>query len=208
MPRQNRVTPFGELIATPARGTFMGNRGCLHDAHGHIVRSSARPAWIICALEFKGRHRQVMAPGKYTELFFLDEATALAAGHRPCATCRREDYRHFLGLWLEVNAARLGTLPAGIAGVDKVLGRERGEPGRGRNTWRSSLARLPTGAFVVEDEGSAAMVVDGRLATWSPSGYGPLHSGRDGYEYDVLTPPSTCAALAAGYRPATAPVRG
>src|SRR3954468_18219668 len=92
LPRQNRVTPFGDIVANPARGTLMGNRGCLHDASGRIVRPFRLTNWIYCLLEFKGRHRQVMSPGRYTELFFLDEATALAAGHRPCAECQRGRY--------------------------------------------------------------------------------------------------------------------
>jgi len=97
MPLQNRVTPLGELIADPARGLVYGNRGCLHDDRGEIRRRYATRRWIACRLEFKGWHRTaLMQPGKFTELFFLDEATAFAAGHRPCALCRREDYRRFL----------------------------------------------------------------------------------------------------------------
>ena len=91
MTLQNRVTPFGEIVAVAARGTLMGNRGCLHDSERRIVKSSARVAWVTCRLEWQGMQRQIMAPGKYTELFFLDEATALAAGHRPCFECRRQD---------------------------------------------------------------------------------------------------------------------
>src|SRR5262245_5520966 len=99
MPLQNRVTPFGDLIATAARGTLMGNRGCLHDDCRQIRRPFALKRWIACVLDFRGRHRTVMAPGRYTELFFLDEATALAAGHRPCAECRHADYVRFRSLW-------------------------------------------------------------------------------------------------------------
>src|SRR5688500_8008085 len=100
MPRQNRVTPFGELIAAPARGTLMGNRGCLHDGDQRIRRLFVGKRWIHCVLEFKGRRRQVMAPGRYTELFFLDESTALAAGHRPCAECQRDRYLEFRRCWM------------------------------------------------------------------------------------------------------------
>ena len=97
MPLQNRVTPYGDIIAVSARGTLMGNRGRLHDAIGRVVRRqvSSYSAWVTCLLAFKGRRRTVMAPGRYTELFFLDEATALSAGHRPCGECRRADYRRF-----------------------------------------------------------------------------------------------------------------
>ncbi|HEY3229252.1 MAG TPA: hypothetical protein VGJ87_08530, partial [Roseiflexaceae bacterium] len=99
MPYQNRVTPEGALIATTARGTLMGNRGCLHDERKRIVRTYQVRRWIICLLEFKGRWRAIMSPGKYTELFFLDEATALAAGHRPCAECQRERFTMFRAHW-------------------------------------------------------------------------------------------------------------
>ena len=99
MPRQNRVTPFGEIVATPERGTFMGNRGVLHDAEGRIRRAWQLKRWIVCVLEFRGRKRQVMTPGRYTELFFLDEATALAAGHRPCAECRHARFLDFCNAW-------------------------------------------------------------------------------------------------------------
>ena len=97
--RQNRVTPFGDLVATPERGTFMGNRGVLHDAEGRIRRAWQLKRWIVCVLEFRGRKRQVMTPGRYTELFFLDEATALAAGHRPCAECRHARFLDFCNAW-------------------------------------------------------------------------------------------------------------
>jgi hypothetical protein len=95
MPRQNRVTPFGDIIATPDRGTLMGNRGVLHDGEGRIRRMWQVKRWIVCVLEFRSRKRTVMTPGRYTELFFLDEATALAAGHRPCAECRHTCFLAF-----------------------------------------------------------------------------------------------------------------
>src|SRR4051812_10262552 len=103
MPRQNRITPFGEIIVTPERGTFMGNRGVLHDDQGRIRRLWQVKRWLVCLLEFRGRHRTVMTPGSYTELFFLDEATALAAGHRPCAECRHERFLAFCGAWKSGN---------------------------------------------------------------------------------------------------------
>src|SRR5690349_12183499 len=108
VPLQNRVTPLGDLIATPERGLVYGNRGCLHDANGRIKRRWATRRWISCRLEFKGWHRsKLMQPGKFTELFFLDEATAFSAGHRPCALCRREDYNRFLALVDEPGADAL-----------------------------------------------------------------------------------------------------
>jgi hypothetical protein len=131
VPRQNRVTPFGEPIATPHRGTLMGNRGCLHDAHERIRRVCTVTRWIVCVLQFKGRRRPIMRPGHYTELFFLDEVTALAAGHRPCAECQRERYVTFRQHWA---AAR------GIDGrpsaddMDAVLHVERLDEQGGRRT--------------------------------------------------------------------------
>ncbi|HXV59017.1 MAG TPA: hypothetical protein VD704_14230, partial [Gaiellaceae bacterium] len=109
MPLQNRVTPLSELVAHPARGLVYGNRGCLHDAHGRIRRFSATRRWIACRLEFRGWQRgRLLQPGKFTELFFLDDATALAAGHRPCALCRREDYDRLLVVWRELHPGESG----------------------------------------------------------------------------------------------------
>src|SRR5271165_1152863 len=117
MPRQNRVTPFGEIVAVPERGTFMGNRGNLHNAEGHIKRTWQVKRWLVCLLEFKGRKRTVMRPGFYTELFFLDEATALAAGHRPCAECRRERYNDFRKAW---QSSHPGTSGSSLPTADEI----------------------------------------------------------------------------------------
>src|SRR5437879_1969205 len=119
MPRQNRVTPFGQIVATPERGDFMGNRGVIHDRDGRIRKPWRVKRWLICLLQFKGEKRAVMTPGLYTELFFLDEATALAAGHRPCALCRRERYNAFRDAW-HVGETR----PSAIA-IDERLHTER-----------------------------------------------------------------------------------
>jgi hypothetical protein len=141
------VTPFGELIATPARGTLMGNRGRLHDPSRRIVRRAASGyrAWVTCRLTFRGRHRTVMAPNRYTELFFLDEATALAAGHRPCGECRREDYRRFKASWLVANRDRGLGPDAVIGAIDRELHRDRlGLDGRSR-TYPAQVGSLPMG---------------------------------------------------------------
>src|SRR5262245_5003529 len=125
MPRQNRVTPFSTLIATPARGTLYGNRGCLHNEHGQIVRPFQGERWIHCLLEFKGRHRSpLMRPGCYTELFFLDEATALSAGHRPCAECQRDRFNLFRDYWAKANPRAAGPRPSAVE-LDAFLHRER-----------------------------------------------------------------------------------
>ena len=193
MPLQNRVTPFGELITTPARGTLMGNRGCLHDPARRIRRPFAVKRWIICLLEFKGRHRPVMVPGQYTELFFLDEATALAAGHRPCAECQRSRYDLFRTHW----TARGRALP-GADDLDDVLHAERLD-GRAKRTYGERLSRLPSGTMVADPDGKAYLVQEATLWHWTPAGYGArLHPSAE-TSFRVLTPRSIVRALARGY---------
>jgi hypothetical protein len=191
MPRQNRVTPLGELIATTERGLVYGNRGCLHDDAGHIRRAHNGRRWIACVLEFRGRRRpQLMAPGRYTELFFLDEATALAAGHRPCAECRRADYRH-MGAVL---AARDPCLP-GADAIDTQLHGERLVAGTGeRRLHEAAFDELPDGAFVLHD-GKPCLVLGEALLTWSPAGYVARAARPAGQPAVVITPPSLIALL-------------
>ena len=167
MPLRNRVTPLGELVADPARGLVYGNRGCLHDAHGGIRRRFAVRRWIACRLEFKGWQRgQLLQPGKFTELFFLDEATAFAAGHRPCALCRREDYVRFGEIWRERH-----TGPVGADAIDRQLHDERVDPEtREQRLHEAALAELPDGAFLLED-GEPWLVLGRELLRWTPGGY-------------------------------------
>jgi hypothetical protein len=184
-PLQNRVTPLGDLIAHPARGLVYGNRGCLHDENGRVRRRYNGERWIACRLQFRGWHRSpLMQPGKFTELFFLDEATAFAAGHRPCALCRREDYMRFLEI---VDAA----------GADAIDSRLHGERlGRRRE---AALADLPDGAFVlVQDE--PWLVLGGSLLRWTPSGYTERVARPRGSGF-VLTPPTLVSMLADGWDP-------
>jgi hypothetical protein len=195
VPRQNRVTPFGELIATPARGTLMGNRGCLHDAQGRIRRAFVGRRWIVCLLRFKGRRRPIMAPGRYTELFFLDEATALAAGHRPCMECQRDRYRLFRAHWM----AATGTTRASADDIDRALHAERLGAGRSRRMYGERTSRLPDGAIIVDAEGRPCLVREGALWPWAPAGYGPPVRPRDDLEVRVLTPRSVVKVLARGY---------
>jgi hypothetical protein len=183
MPFQNRVTPFGDLVATPERGLVYGNRGRLHDQHGVIRRDWQVKRWISCRLEFRGRHRAggPMAPNRYTGLFFLDEATALAAGHRPCAECRNADYKSFLALTSAVRAEEL----------DERLHSERGR------LHESELDDLPDGAFVAIG-GQAWLVLGSALLRWTPGGYSerrPRFSGRVG----VVTPPTSLRVLASDW---------
>jgi hypothetical protein len=197
VPRQNRVTPFGELIATPARGTLMGNRGCLHNAEQRIRRAFVGKRWIICVLQFKGRRRPIMVPGRYTELFFLDEATALAAGHRPCVECQRARYLVFREHWI---AARAAAAPApSVDDIDTVLHAERLDATRGKRTYVERLSRLPGGVMVVGGDGQPYLVHAGALRPWSPEGYGAPRRLAAGAEVRVLTPCSLVDTIAHGY---------
>jgi hypothetical protein len=197
MPLQNRVTPLGELVAHPARGLVYGNRGCLHDTQGVIRRPYAGKRWIACRLAFKGwRRGDLLQPRRFTELFFLDEATAMAAGHRPCALCRREDYRRFAALWRSAHPG-----PSGADEIDACLHQERLEPGtRGRRLHRAALADLPDGTFVLH-EGAPWLVRGDRLLRWTPAGYAGAIQRPRGRTRDLITPPSLVAALAAGWDP-------
>ena len=195
MPLRNRVTPLGEMVATPARGLVYGNRGCLHDARGEIRRAFVGRRWIACRLEFRRRYRHpVVQPGRYTALFFLDEATALAAGHRPCAECRRADYDRFTAVWRELHPA-----DAGADAIDLRLHDERLVAGaRERRLHARPLAELPDGAFVLV-EGLPHLVRGDALLPWSPAGYGQARprTGRP----PLVTPPSLVALLESGWAP-------
>jgi len=189
VPLRNRVTPFGELVADPARGLVYGNRGCLHDADGELRRPWQVRRWIACRLEFRGRlRRPLLQPGRYTELFFLDEATAMAAGHRACAECRREDYNRLLEI-------------VGVARADDLDARLHAErlDGRARRTHDAVFAGLPDGAFVVRD-GEAWLVRGGELLRWTPAGYAERAAQPSG-RATVLTPPTLVDVLRAGWEP-------
>jgi hypothetical protein len=190
--RQNRVTPLGELVADPARGLVYGNRGCLHDADGRIRRRFAGRRWIACRLRFGDRHRgPLMQPGRYTELFFLDEATALAAGHRPCAECRRPDHDRF--------AALLGA--GGADAIDARLHAERLVPGgHERRLHDAAYAELPDGAFVLAG-GAPWLVLGAELLRWSAAGYEERRPRPRRGSACVITPPALLAWLRAGGEP-------
>jgi hypothetical protein len=195
MALQNRVTPFGELVATPARGTMFGNRGGRfhRDDRTLGLRRWASRQWICCVLSFKGRHRSVWGKG-YTELFFLDEVTALAAGHRPCFECRRADAVAFAAAWAQ---AKGGDIPHADE-MDVTLQAERLD-GRAKRTHDMPFGALPDGAMVALD-GAAYALKDGHLLRWSESGYVGRFPRPRGTA-TVLTPPSILAVLAAGYGP-------
>ena len=192
MPLQNRVTPFGELVALPGRGLLMGNRGVLHDEARHIVRPWQVRRWIACRTEFRGRHRDVMPPRRWTALFFLDEATAFAAGHRPCGECRYADYQRFRALWSAARGA-----PANAESMDRMLQAERLDR-RAKRLHAAPFAALPDGTFVALD-GVAWLVRRGELLAWSDTGYTARRRRPRSGTADVLTPPSIVAVLNAGY---------
>jgi hypothetical protein len=196
-PLCNRVDPFGELFATPARGLLMGNRGGrIHtDDRTLTKRRWVSPQWICCRLEFNDRHRAVWG-ASYTELFFLDEVTALATGHRPCFECRRQDAKVFAELWTRTRGLPLRAL---APDMDKVLQVERLN-GHSKRIHRRGIDRLPDGAVIALEGEGAFAVHSGALLHWTPQGYDarrPLP--RD--SVDVLTPPSILSVLSAGYRP-------
>jgi hypothetical protein len=189
--RQNRVTPLSELIATPARGLVYGNRGCLHDDTGRIRRRFNGRRWISCQLQFKDwRRGPLLQPGKFTELFFLDEATAFAAGHRPCALCRRADYNRFVERWQALHPGQTGA-----DAIDAHLHDERVEPGtRGQRHHSAPLADLPDGAFVLH-EGAPHLVLGDNLLAWSAAGYPARVRRPDAHTARVITPPSLVELL-------------
>ncbi|MGH2889296.1 MAG: hypothetical protein ACRDNJ_06690 [Solirubrobacteraceae bacterium] len=196
MPLQNRATPLGDVISDPARGLVYANRGCLHDDRGRLRRRYSGRRWIACRLEFKGRRRSPLrAPGRYTELFFTDEACAFAAGHRPCAECRREDYERFGELWRELHPAA-----PGADAIDAELHRQRVEPlTRAQRRHEVPFGELPDGAFVLHADG-AWLVLGDQLLAWTPDGYRQRRRRpAPGTPALALTPPSLLAVLAAGW---------
>ena len=196
MPLQNRVTPTGDIVATPHRGLFTGNRGIIHDpATKTLTRRWASPAWLTCVCEFRGRRRVVMGGRSWTELFFLDEATALAAGHRPCFYCRRDDADRFRSCWEQGN----GVSRVLARDIDAVLHRERLDRGKKRlHPLTVPLAELPDGAMLQEGA-QIYLIVQGRALLWTPGGYRDAAHVMEGAL--LLTPPSTLRALGAGYQP-------
>jgi hypothetical protein len=203
MPLQNRVTPEGEIIATPHRGLLMGNRGGAFHLPDRKLgqRRWASKQWIACVLEFKSRHRPaMMQPNRYTELFFLDEATALAAGHRPCFECRRRDAERFAALWAET---RGWPAPARAPEMDAVLHGERLEGQGGKKIYRAQLSALPDGTLVRLPDDTPDipyLLVGEHLFPWSPAGYGQPAPAFRRRHVEVFTPRSIVAVLSAGYR--------
>lgn len=197
---QNRVDPTGDIISTSARGTWMGNRGQLHNEHQQVVRPFKLKAWLTCVLQFKDRHRRVMAPNRYTELFFMDEATAFAAGHRPCFECRRKDYGRFKAFWITGNRKTGFDMQTSINDIDKVLHKERiGKKGE-KITYKEKIKDLPEGVFVLVDD-KPYLVANNQLYLWTSFGYESPVALPEAEIITVLTPKSTVNAFKAGYKP-------
>ena len=195
---QNRVTPRGNLEAVSARGSWLGNRGILHNERQEIVAPWRHKAWVTCKLEFKGRKRTVFGPGSYSELFFLDEATAFSAGHRPCGECRREKYKAFKAAWCTANQNLLHTPNPPIGFLDKYLHAERAIPGGGQVTYSEKIRNLPDGVSVkLEDK--AVLVWRGHLHTWTHHGYVEQRPIKNSSTIvQVLTPKSVVAVFREG----------
>jgi hypothetical protein len=204
MPRQNRIDPWGDLNAVAGRGLFTGNRGCVVDDHERTVRHHGSNLWIICALEFKGWRWPLARPGRWTPLFFLDDAVALAAGHRPCATCRHDDYVAYRD-----GVQQSEQHPKRLLATDlnARLVNERLRPGRGlrrahdRKTWRSPIQQLPTGTVIVTEDDRCCLVRGDTLYEFSFDGWlNPTRRAAEG-AVTVLTPPTSVAALSGGFTP-------
>ena len=199
MPLQNRVDPWGSLIATNARGTLLGNRGILHNDKKEIVSPWKHKAWVTCELSFKGRQREVFSLGSYSELFFLDEATAFSAGHRPCGECRRARFNEFKVAWQTVNADT--DQAQSIAEIDKQMHAERAIRGGKKVTYTAEFKSLPDGAFI-DYQGQAYLCWKGALKQWSPAGYSETSVLPDpGEMVTVLTPHSIVKMYSNGFVP-------
>jgi hypothetical protein len=195
MPLQNRVTPWGEIVAAEGRGLFMGNRGILHNEQRQVVRHSQVRRWIACRLEFRGRHRTVMKPHSYTELFFLDEATAFAAGHRPCAECRHTDYQRFRALWQACHPGRWNA-----ESIDARLSAERLEKRAVKRIHAAEITTLPDGSYI-QLEDRAWLIWEGELWSWSAARYEQRRAKPAHGMIALLTPPSVVSVFRAGYQP-------
>lgn len=210
MTLQNRVTPFGEIIAVPARGTLMGNRGNLHGDGKTLLRMQAsRKDWVTCRLDFKGKRREVMAPGKYTELFFLDEATAFAAGHRPCNECRPERFAAFKAAWAKGFERNAG-LPVLVKHIDPLMHADRLISRGVQRHFEARIGDLPDGVMVhlAGEMAIARLKWLGRLLEWTATGYlGPAAVTPD-TRVTVLTPACTVKVIAAGYETQVHPSAG
>jgi hypothetical protein len=196
---QNRVDPLGRFISTSARGSWMGNRGVIHKDK-QIVRAFKHKAWITCALEFKGKHRTVMMPDRWTELFFLDEATAFAAGHRPCFECRKDDAKRFKSCWIKGNPTHNFTMATSINQIDEIIHHERIDDNKEKVLHERMLVDIPEGTFILLNDEPYIFTQD-KFHRWTPFGYENEIGIPEITTFAVLTPHSIVNALRAGYVP-------
>ncbi len=203
MPLQNRVNPFSTLISTPERGAWTGNRGVIHNERKEIIKNHAVKYWITCVLKYKNAQRSVMTPNRWTELFFLDEATAFAAGHRPCGFCRHADFKRFKELWLKVNGEQYDlTNKTKMDIIDAIIHEERLDKNGVQKTFKSTLNALPDGTFIkLTDMNKAYLWYQQNLYEWSFNGYKKVSPFDENQEVTVLTPLSYVAVFKAGYVP-------
>ncbi|MBD1384376.1 hypothetical protein IDJ75_03730 [Mucilaginibacter rigui] len=197
---QNRVNPLGDIIKTPERGKWLGNRGVIHNEDKKIVRPYKVKAWIICELAFRGRHREVMMPNRWTELFFFDEATAFSAGHRPCFQCRYKAHINFKEMWLKGNPAFGFDMKTPVADIDAIIHHERITAVKSKQTYVANLTAFPDGTFVILNN-EAHLVKAGKLYKWSPAGYDKPIDFHAIEKIEVLTPRSIVNTFSAGYTP-------
>lgn len=199
MPLQNRLKPNGEIVKTSERGTLMGNRGIIHNENKELISVSKIKGWVTCRLEFKGRKRELMAKGRYTELFFLDEATAFAAGHRPCAECRRERYNEFKNKWLEANEKLLLGEKDSVGNIDKIIHKERINK-KEKVTFLANLNTLPIGT-VIEIDNEILLIWKDALYIWDFQGYQLSKKKISNIDVKVLTPKSYVNMFKKGFTP-------
>jgi len=197
---QNRVNPFGEIIRTSNRGVWLGNRGVLHNDKQEIVRVYKIKAWITCVLAFRGRHREVMQPNRWTELFFLDEATAFSAGHRPCFQCRYPDHQRFKAYWIKGNPQFGFDMKTSVSKIDEIIQKERITANMEKVTFEEKLTALPSGTFVCY-QNKAYLVNNSKLYLWTSAGYEIPIQFPDQPTLPVLTPKSIVNMFGAGYLP-------
>lgn len=200
MPLQNRIDPWGNFVAIKARGEFLGNRGILHDDDKNIVKPWAHKNWVTCELSFKGIKRELFGPGSYTELFFLDEATAFSAGHRPCAHCRRQRYKEFKKFWGDAigqpDAASVSSQK-----IDRRLHSERANRSREKVLFNAKFCEVPEGALIVL-EAEAYLVWGGHLHKWSHHGYAaPQQLPSSNQVVQVTTPKTIIQMYKLGFKP-------
>jgi hypothetical protein len=202
MPLQNRVNPFGAIVATPERGAWTGNRGVIHNVEKQIIKHHAVKYWITCVLDYKGKWRAVMSPNRWTELFFLDEATAFAAGHRPCGFCRYTDFKKFKSLWIAANGAHYNvTEQTKMDIIDGYIHQERLNKDGSHQRFKALLHALPTGTFIAMENKKACLWYKGKLFEWSFSGYREVLDIPKNQEVEVLTPSSYVNVFKMGYEP-------